>query len=50
MKILILNYKFPLLSGASPVSYEITKGYAKLCHKVDVVTMGFENLELQQSV
>jgi glycosyltransferase involved in cell wall biosynthesis len=45
MKILILNYEFPPLGGgASPVSYEIAKGYAKLGHKVDVVTMHYQNL------
>ena len=33
MKILILNYEFPPLGGgASPVSYEIAKGYTKLGH------------------
>jgi glycosyltransferase involved in cell wall biosynthesis len=45
-KILILNYEFPPLGGgASPVSYEIAKGYVKLGHKVDVVTMGFKGLK-----
>jgi len=45
MRILILNYEFPPLGGgASPVSYEIAKGYVKLGHKVDVVTMGFRGL------
>src|SRR3989338_2038879 len=45
MKILILNYDFPPLGGgASPVSYEISKGYAKLGHKVDVVTMHYKDL------
>lgn len=45
LKILILNYEFPPLGGgASPVSYEIAKGYAKLGNKVDVVTMGFKDL------
>ena len=34
----------PLGGGASPVSYEIAKGYVKLGHKVDVVTMGFKDL------
>lgn len=37
----MLNYEFPPLGGgASPVSYEIAKGYTKLGHDVDVVTMG----------
>ena len=41
----MLNYEFPPLGGgASPVSYEIAKGYVKLGHKVDVVTMGFKGL------
>ena len=45
MKILVLNYEFlPLGGGASPVSYELAKGYVKLGHKVDVVTMGFKGL------
>jgi len=45
MKILVLNYEFPPLGGgASPVSYEIAKGYVNLGHKVDVVTMGFRGL------
>jgi glycosyltransferase involved in cell wall biosynthesis len=45
LKILMLNYEFPPLGGgASPVSYEIAKGYVKLGHKVDVVTMGFKDL------
>ena len=36
MKILMLNYEFPPLGGgASPVSYEIAKGYVKLGHKVE---------------
>ena len=39
-KILMLNYEFPPLGGgASPVSYELAKGYVKLGHGVDVVTM-----------
>ena len=45
MKILMLNYEFPPLGGgASPVSYEIAKGYVNLGHKIDVVTMGFKGL------
>ena len=45
MKILILNYEFPPLGGgASPVSYELAKGYAKLGHSVDVVTIGYKGL------
>jgi len=44
-RILMLNYEFPPLGGgASPVSYEIAKGYVKLGHNVDVVTMGFKGL------
>jgi glycosyltransferase involved in cell wall biosynthesis len=44
-KILVLNYEFPPLGGgASPVSYEIAKGYAKLGHKVTVVTMAYKDL------
>ena len=43
LRILMLNYEFPPLGGgASPVSYEIAKAYAKLGHKVDVVTMSFK--------
>ena len=45
LRILMLNYEFPPLGGgASPVSYEIAKGYAKLGHKVDVVTMSYKDL------
>jgi glycosyltransferase involved in cell wall biosynthesis len=45
LKILMLNYEFPPLGGgASPVSYEISKGLVKLGHKVDVVTMGYKDL------
>ena len=41
----MLNYEFPPLGGgASPVSYEIAKGYIKLGYKVDVVTMGMRGL------
>lgn len=41
----MLNYEFPPLGGgASPVSYEIARGYVKLGHKVDVVTMHYRNL------
>jgi len=44
-RVLVLNYEFPPLGGgASPVSYEISKGYARLGHEVDVVTMGFKGL------
>lgn len=43
LNILMLNYEFPPLGGgASPVSYEIAKGYARLGHSVDVVTMGYK--------
>lgn len=45
LRILILNYEFPPLGGgASPVSYEIAKGYVKLGHSVDVVTMHYKGL------
>lgn len=45
-RILVLNYEFPPLGGgASPVSYEISKGYAKLGHKVTVVTMHMKGLK-----
>lgn len=44
-RILVLNYEFPPLGGgASPVSYEISKGLVELGHKVDVVTMGYKGL------
>ena len=46
LRILMLNYEFPPLGGgASPVSYEIAKGYVKLGHSVDVVTMRFKGLK-----
>ena len=42
----MLNYEFPPLGGgASPVSYEIAKGYVKLGHSVDVVTMNYKGLK-----
>ena len=45
LKILMLNYEFPPLGGgASPVSYEIAKGYIKLGHSVDVITMLYKDL------
>jgi len=41
----MLNYEFPPLGGgASPVSYAIAKGYVKLGHSVDVVTMSYKGL------
>ncbi len=41
----MLNYEFPPLGGgASPVSYEIAKGYVKFGHNVDVVTMHYRSL------
>jgi glycosyltransferase involved in cell wall biosynthesis len=51
MRILYLNYEFPPLGGgASPVSYEIAKGYVKRGHEVDVVTMSYRGLpEYEQS-
>jgi len=43
--ILVLNYEFPPLWGwASPVSYEISKWYIDLWHKVDVITMWYKDL------
>lgn len=49
LRILMLNYEFPPLGGgASPVSYEIAKGYAKLGHKVDVVTMHYKGLKQEE--
>ena len=51
MRILMLNYEFPPLGGgASPVSYEIAKGYVKLGHSVDVVTMSYKNLPFYEVV
>lgn len=47
----MLNYEFPPLGGgASPVSYEIAKGYVKLGHSVDVVTIGFKDLPSFETV
>ena len=51
MRILVLNYEFPPLGGgASPVSYEIAKGYARLGHEVTVVTAGFKGLPRSEKV
>jgi glycosyltransferase involved in cell wall biosynthesis len=45
----MLNYEFPPLGGgASPVSYELAKGYVKLGHKVDVVTMHYKDLPFHE--
>ena len=45
LKILMLNYEFPPLGGgASPVSFELAKGYVELGHSVDVVTMSYKGL------
>ncbi|MDD4083510.1 MAG: glycosyltransferase family 4 protein, partial [Sphaerochaetaceae bacterium] len=45
LKILMLNYEFPPLGGgASPVSYELAKGYVDLGHSIDVVTMSYKGL------
>ena len=38
LRILMLNYEFPPLGGgASPVSYEIAKGYVKLGSQVNII-------------
>jgi len=51
MKILFLNYEFPPIGGgASPVSYEIARGYVKLGHHVDVVTMSYGDLPAHEVV
>lgn len=45
MNILVLNYEFiPLGGGASPVSYELSRGFVELGHHVDVVTMRYKGL------
>ncbi len=47
LRILVLNYEFPPLGGgASSVSYEMAKGFVKLGHNVDVVTMHYKDLPL----
>ncbi len=44
--ILMLNYEFPPVGGgASPVSYEIAKGYVDRGHAVTVVTMHYRGLK-----
>ncbi|MCB9362863.1 glycosyltransferase family 4 protein [Candidatus Woesearchaeota archaeon] len=49
MRILVLNYEFPPIGGgASPVSFEISKGLVELGHTVDVVTMGYEQLKRKE--
>ena len=46
LRVLMLNYEFPPLGGgASPVSYEIAKGYTTLGHDVTVVTMHMKGLK-----
>jgi glycosyltransferase involved in cell wall biosynthesis len=51
MNILVLNYEFPPLGGgASPVTYELCKGYASRGHKVTVVTMRASGLPHHERV
>lgn len=45
LNILVINYEFPPIGGgAGNVSYELSKSYAKLGHKVDIITSGFKGL------
>ena len=45
MNILVLNYEYPPLGGgAAPVSRDISRQLVKAGNRVDVVTMGFEDL------
>ena len=45
MKILVMNFEYPPLGGgASPVTYEISRGLARLGHSVTVVTMSYRGL------
>ncbi|USN53974.1 MAG: glycosyltransferase family 4 protein [Candidatus Nomurabacteria bacterium] len=44
-RILLLNYEFPPLGGgASPLSYELARGFVQNGHSVTVVTMGYKTL------
>ncbi len=50
MNILVLNYEFPPIGGgASPVSYDISKGYVKHGHNVYVVTMHYNDLPFEDN-
>lgn len=51
LKVLVLNYEFPPLGGgSSPVTYEIGQRYVERGHEVDVVTMAFRDLPLEETV
>jgi len=51
MKILIINYEFPPLGGgASPITYDLAKGYVQSGHDVDVVTMGYKGLPREEKI
>ena len=45
MKILMLNYEFPPIGGgASPVTFELSRQLVRMGHRVDVVTMRYDDL------
>ncbi len=45
LKILMLNHEFPPVGGgASPVTFELSKQLVQMGHRVDVVTMHYDNL------
>jgi glycosyltransferase involved in cell wall biosynthesis len=51
MRILVLNFEFPPLGGgAAPVSYELSRRYVERGHSVDLVTMGYDSLPLEEVV
>jgi glycosyltransferase involved in cell wall biosynthesis len=45
MKVLMLNHEFPPVGGgASPVTFELSKQLVQMGHRVDVVTMHYDDL------
>ena len=51
MKILVLNYEYPPIGGgAAPVAADLSRHLAALGHGVDVVTMAFGDLPMEETV
>lgn len=51
MRILVLNYEFPPIGGgASPVTYDLCKYFARMGDQVDVITMRYRDLPKYEQV